>query len=37
MSMAGRGSAAPIKTAKEPNKNIGSDCILILGKENFET
>jgi hypothetical protein len=24
-----------LKTAKEPDKNIGSDCILILGKENF--
>jgi len=23
------------KTAKEPDKNIGSNCILILGKENF--
>ena len=23
------------KTAKEPDKNIGSDCILILGKEIF--
>ena len=23
------------KTAKEHDKNIGSDCILILGKENF--
>jgi len=24
-----------LKTAKEPDKNIGSNCILILGKENF--
>jgi len=30
---ANRGSAAPIKTAKEPVKNIGSNH--ILGKENF--
>jgi len=24
-----------LKTAKEPDKNIGSNRILILGKENF--
>ena len=29
------GGAAPLKTAKEPVKNIGSNHILILGEENF--
>jgi len=24
-----------LKTAKEPDKNISSNCMLILGKENF--
>jgi len=24
-----------LETAKESDKNIGSNCILILGKENF--
>ena len=28
-------SQSEAKTAKEPDKNIGSNCILILGKENF--
>jgi len=29
------GFAANLKTAKEPDKNIGSNHILILGEENF--
>jgi len=28
-------SLCEAKTAKEPDKNIGPDCILFLGKENF--